>query len=423
MTAAIRFENVSKQYRLGEVGTGTLSHDLHRAWAKLRGKPDPFALVGSVNDRAQKGGEYVWALKDISFDVKQGEILGVIGRNGAGKSTLLKLLSRVTAPTAGRIRARGRIASLLEVGTGFHPELTGRENIYLNGAILGMQRPEIARQLDAIIDFSGCAKYIDTPVKRYSSGMMVRLGFAVAAHLECEILVVDEVLAVGDAEFQKRCIAKMQSVSSGAGKTVLFVSHNMGAMANLCTRAVVLDQGALAIVESPQNAIRFYHDSSPLYQSPKDLIALQLDSELKFRSVSLDSSDGSVDKIGFRSKVNLKFEYFLEVEIVGLELAVAIYGVNGNRVFTSERSMCFDHPVSVGLSEATVSIPAETLVPGHYTVELAASVPNSRIVQILKEVFRFEIVDDGYHFSRYKDVDVGCVYVRCDWHEQAGQVS
>ncbi len=257
MTTAIRFENVSKQYRLGEVGTGTLSNDLHRTWAKLRGKPDPFAMVGAVNDREQRGGEYVWALKDVTFDVEQGEILGIIGRNGAGKSTLLKLLSRVTAPTTGYIKAKGRIASLLEVGTGFHPELTGRENVYLNGAILGMRRHEITKQLDDIVEFSGCAKYIDTPVKRYSSGMMVRLGFAVAAHLQCEILVVDEVLAVGDAEFQKRCINRMRDIA-GQGRTVIFVSHSLATITSLCKTAVLLDQGSKVFCGTAQEVVSEY---------------------------------------------------------------------------------------------------------------------------------------------------------------------
>ena len=244
---AIEFENISKQYRLGLVSTGTLSHDLNRFWqTKVLRREDPYLKVGEVNDRAHKGAsEYVWALKDINFKVEQGDVVGIIGRNGAGKSTLLKLLSRVTAPTTGTIRARGRIASLLEVGTGFHPEMTGRENIYMNGAIMGMTRAEITRKLDEIVDFSGCERYLDTPVKRYSSGMTVRLGFAIAAHLEPEILVVDEVLAVGDAEFQKKAIGKMQDVSKGEGRTVLFVSHNMGAVKNLCKTGILLDNGMM----------------------------------------------------------------------------------------------------------------------------------------------------------------------------------
>jgi lipopolysaccharide transport system ATP-binding protein len=224
MPPVIKVENLSKAYQLGEIGTGTLSRDLERYWARLRGKEDPFLKIGEVNDRAKKGeSDVVWSLKDLDFEIEQGDAVGIIGRNGAGKSTLLKILSRVTAPTTGSVKVKGRIASLLEVGTGFHPELSGRENIYLNGAILGMRKAEIKRNFDEIVDFSGVERYIDTPVKRYSSGMYVRLAFAVAAHLESEILIVDEVLAVGDAEFQKKCLGKMGEVSKGEGRTVLFV--------------------------------------------------------------------------------------------------------------------------------------------------------------------------------------------------------
>lgn len=256
---AIKFENISKQYRLGLVGTGTISHDLNRWWHLVRGKEDPYLKIGETNDRSTKGSsKYVWALKDITFDIKQGDVVGIIGKNGAGKSTLLKILSRVTSPTTGSIKAKGRIASLLEVGTGFHPEMTGRENIYMNGAIMGMTKAEITRKLDEIVDFAGIERYIDTPVKRYSSGMTVRLGFAIAAHLEPEILVVDEVLAVGDAEFQKKAIGKMQDVSKGEGRTVLFVSHNMTAMQNLCHRGIILRNGGMHFDGDINSAIDHY---------------------------------------------------------------------------------------------------------------------------------------------------------------------
>jgi len=263
---AIEFDKVSKQYRLGLVSTGTLAHDLNRFWqTKVMGREDPYLKIGETNDRASKGNsEYVWALRDIDFKVEQGDVVGIIGRNGAGKSTLLKLLSRVTSPTTGSIRARGRIASLLEVGTGFHPEMTGRENIYMNGSIMGMTRAEITRKLDEIVDFSGCERYLDTPVKRYSSGMSVRLGFAIAAHLDPEILVVDEVLAVGDAEFQKKAIGKMQDVARGEGRTVLFVSHNMGAVRNLCKRGIVLENGMLDFDGTADAAVERYLSASNL---------------------------------------------------------------------------------------------------------------------------------------------------------------
>ncbi len=283
MPTAIRIESVSKLYRLGTVGTGTMAHDLNRWWHQIRGKEDPYAKVGQLNDRTlssakdqkqkTKDGaapDYVWALRDINLEVQQGEILGIIGRNGAGKSTLLKLLSRVTAPTTGSIKTKGRIASLLEVGTGFHPELTGRENIYINGAILGMKRHEITGQLDAIIEFSGCAKYLDTPVKRYSSGMMVRLGFAVAAHLRCEILIVDEVLAVGDLEFQAKCIGKMKDVGA-SGRTVLFVSHNLASVRKLCNKGVLMDQGTLSAPVPIEDVINAYTDCFVLSEDLVDL--------------------------------------------------------------------------------------------------------------------------------------------------------
>jgi lipopolysaccharide transport system ATP-binding protein len=260
MSTVIQVKSLSKIYRLGEIGTGTISRDLERWYKmKIKGQEDPFLKIGETNERSKKGaGDVVYALRDINFEVQQGEALGIIGKNGAGKSTLLKLISRVTSPTTGKIRIKGRVASLLEVGTGFHPELTGRENIYLNGAILGMRKKEITGKLDEIIDFSGVERYIDTPVKRYSSGMYVRLAFAVAAHLESEILIVDEVLAVGDAEFQKKCLGKMGEVSKGEGRTVLFVSHNLIAVKQLCNKGIILTNGVLSFSGSSEEAVQNY---------------------------------------------------------------------------------------------------------------------------------------------------------------------
>ncbi len=288
MSIILKAENISKQYRLGQVGTGTLSHDLNRWWHTVRGKEDPYLKVGGVNIRNAKATEdYVWALKDVNFEVKQGEVLGIIGKNGAGKSTLLKILSRVTAPTTGNIKIKGRIASLLEIGTGFHPELTGRENIFMNGAVLGMTKSEIKNKLDEIISFSGCEMYIDTPVKRYSSGMTVRLGFAVAAHLEPEILVVDEVLAVGDAEFQKKALGKMQDLSQGEGRTVLFVSHNMGSIKSLCSSCLVLNNGHIDYIGESENAINKYLTND----------VLKFDKELISRKDRYGSGDVQFQKI------------------------------------------------------------------------------------------------------------------------------
>ena len=297
MTIAIEFNNISKLYRLGLVSSGTLSSDLQRWWQmNILGKEDPFLKVGSVNDRSKAAdSDYVWALKDIDFKVEQGDVVGIVGKNGAGKSTLLKLLSKVTAPTTGMIKAKGRIASLLEVGTGFHSELTGRENIYMNGTILGMTKQEIDKKIDEIIDFSGCERYIDTPVKRYSSGMTVRLGFAVAAHLDPEILVVDEVLAVGDAEFQKKAIGKMQDVSQGEGRTVLFVSHNMTSIRHLCKSGVVLENGQVVFMGTANDAIDRYMASNscmlvdtPIREHPRPK---GCNGDIKFESIAFLNKD------------------------------------------------------------------------------------------------------------------------------------
>jgi len=295
----LKVENVSKQYRLGLVGTGTISHDLNRFFAKIRGKEDPYLKIGESNDRSTKGtSEYVWALKDINFEVKRGEVLGIIGKNGAGKSTLLKILSKVTGPTTGSIKSNGRIASLLEVGTGFHPEMTGKENIFLNGAILGMTKKEIATKLEEIIEFSGCERYIDTPVKRYSSGMKVRLAFAVAAFLEPDILIVDEVLAVGDAEFQKKAIGKMQDISSQAGRTVLFVSHDMAAIQSLCNKLLLLENGKHIFKGDVQDGIYQYLKSGLLNSN-----------NLKLSTVDKRKGNGSskFKKIEFSFSFNNKF--------------------------------------------------------------------------------------------------------------------
>jgi lipopolysaccharide transport system ATP-binding protein len=282
----LKVENVGKQYRLGLVGTGTLSHDLNRWWSRIRGKEDPYLRVGETNVRSEKGdSEYVWAIQNINFEVNKGEVLGIIGKNGAGKSTLLKILSRVTSPTTGEIKTNGKIASLLEVGTGFHPEMTGRENIYLNGAILGMTNAEINLKIKEIIEFSGCLRYVDTPVKRYSSGMRVRLAFAVAAFLEPDILVVDEVLAVGDIEFQKKAIGKMQDISTSDGRTVLFVSHNMASVRSLCSRTICLENGEIAIDTNTPDAINFY---------------LRNSNKIDFKAIKInqDNFNFSIDDIG-----------------------------------------------------------------------------------------------------------------------------
>ncbi|TAD91792.1 MAG: ABC transporter ATP-binding protein, partial [Bacteroidetes bacterium] len=261
LDTVIQVNDISKQYRLGKIGTGTIAHDLNRWWHTIRGKENPYLKLGDVNDRTLKtDSDYVWALRNVSFEVNRGDVVGIIGRNGAGKSTLLKILSRTTTPTLGNIKIKGRVASLLEVGTGFNPELSGKENIFLNGAILGMTKREIKSKFDEIVDFSGVEKYVDTPVKRYSSGMYVRLAFAVAAHLDPEILIVDEVLAVGDAEFQKKAIGKMKDVSKSEGRTVLFVSHNMGAIASLCKKAISLRNGVVHLDGDVDDVLKGFNE-------------------------------------------------------------------------------------------------------------------------------------------------------------------
>lgn len=335
MSIILKAENISKQYRLGTVGTGTLSHDLNRWWHNVRGKDDPYLKVGAVNDRNSKSNEeYAWALRDINFKVKTGEVLGIIGKNGAGKSTLLKILSRVTSPTTGSIKTRGRIASLLEVGTGFHGELTGRENIFMNGAVLGMTKSEIKNKLDEIIAFSGCERYIDTPVKRYSSGMTVRLGFAVAAHLEPEILVVDEVLAVGDAEFQKKAIGKMQDLSQGEGRTVLFVSHNMVSVQKLCTKCLVLENGSISFSGNSDESIRNYlADKSIAYNfSNKKRNTSSHKAEIK--NIVFKNCNGEIISVIMSGqKVFLEIEIEIKKGFSQLSVGVGIYDQNNNPQF------------------------------------------------------------------------------------------
>lgn len=343
----LKIENLSKLYRLGEVGTGTISHDLNRWWAKIRGKEDPYALVGQVNDRNQKAkSDYVWSLKDINFEVEQGEVLGIIGKNGAGKSTLLKIISQITSPTKGKIKAKGRIASLLEVGTGMNPELTARENIYLNGAILGMTKKEIESKFDEIIDFSGCAMYVDTPIKRFSSGMRVRLGFAVAAFLEPEILIVDEVLAVGDAEFQKKAIGKMKDISAGGSRTILFVSHNMAAVQNLCSRGILLKNGSIDFVGNVEETIQRYLNDNENDNSNQDLTtkARQGNGTLKFThwsvSKTIDKKETTQLISGTPCFIQLYFESFDDLENV--IFSIAIYSKTSKIFYTALRSDCIN---------------------------------------------------------------------------------
>ncbi len=388
---AIKVENLGKLYRLGEIGTGTLSNDLSRTWARFRGKEDPFAKIGETNDRTTKGtSDFVWSLKDVNFEVKQGEVLGIIGRNGAGKSTLLKILSKVTAPTIGSVKVRGRIASLLEVGTGFHPELTGRENIFLNGAILGMTKVEIRSKFDEIVDFSGIERYIDTPVKRYSSGMYVRLAFAVSAFLEPEILIVDEVLAVGDAEFQKKCLGRMKDVSDKDGRTVLFVSHNMAAIANLSNRICCFENGRLAKQGGVRECIDYYLKANSTKHN-SDLTSFTL-ADPDFRFVNFEFVEVGLGNVFYTSnKIGFKYVYEVKQEAHGLRVGFDIIDNFENIIFRSFHDD-LDKETShflPGLYESSGFIPANLLKDGAYIIRLKIGIHNVR--WIIDEQIEFKI--------------------------------
>jgi lipopolysaccharide transport system ATP-binding protein len=384
---AIKFENISKQYRLGLVSTQTLSHDLNRWWqTSILRKEDPYLKIGETNDRASKGNsEYVWALHDITFDVKQGEVLGIIGKNGAGKSTLLKILSRVTTPTTGIIKARGRIASLLEVGTGFHPELTGRENIYMNGSIMGMTKKEITDKLDEIVDFAGVERYLDTPTKRYSSGMTVRLGFSVAAHLEPEILVVDEVLAVGDAEFQKKAIGKMQDVSRGEGRAILFVSHNMSAIKSLCNRGVVLENGVVKYSSNAIEAVAHYLKTDELTEG-KPLI-----SKLQMRSREITINEVTVNDSPFNHIFLSYPERKLHIKIKGQALNKMKIGIECHLFDNQEIKLGKFTPCKQGINiinagnftiEDTIQLPMN-IANGDYYLQIEVTHPNVEYLAVI----------------------------------------
>ncbi|HET6224880.1 MAG TPA: ABC transporter ATP-binding protein [Bacteroidia bacterium] len=403
---------MGKQYHLGQVGTGSMSHDLNRFWHKVRGKEDPYLKVGDVNDRTVKGGAgIVWALKDINFNVNEGEVLGIIGKNGAGKSTLLKILSQITSPTVGEMKVKGRIAALLEVGTGFHPELTGKENIFLNGAILGMTKKEIKNKLDEIIDFSGVEKYLDTPVKRYSSGMLVRLGFAVAAHLEPEILIVDEVLAVGDAEFQKKCLGKMQDVAKNSGRTILFVSHNIGAVKELCTRAIYLKNGMLELSANVDEAINRYYDD--FRKSAVQYINTKPKSEGFIKTYfCADDFNKPKEIFNFKENILVYLELGGKIDLKKISVGAAIKDKFGNKIFTTT-TLCDiqkDKIVSYRLV-----IPKEFLLSGQYTIDLALFIPQGVVYDYVNDGAQFSVVDIDSELAIYGSADIGSVYTKCLW--------
>jgi len=392
----IKVENLSKAYQIGQIGTGTISRDIERFWmTRVLGKDDPFLKIGETNDRTIKGAsDIVWSLKDINFEINQGEAVGIIGKNGAGKSTLLKLLSRVTSPTTGEIKVKGRIASLLEVGTGFHPELSGKENIYLNGAILGMRKKEITRKLDEIIDFSGVERYIDTPVKRYSSGMYVRLAFAVAAHLESEILIVDEVLAVGDAEFQKKCLGKMGDISKGQGRTVLFVSHNMAAVKSLCQRGIILENGTIKFEGKINDVLSIYEDAN------NHNVVMEYIGNKVIKKAVLNEK---LDIVKYKSPFKLDVYFEANDVIKNLVLGIVIKDLNDVELIgINNKHYIFDkiNPNDALKGKISLTIDEINLMPGMYKLDLFLGdsindieVVRDAIIFTISESFDFETVN------------------------------
>ena len=391
----IKVENLSKQYRLGTVGTGTLRHDVNRAWHKLRGKEDPYLTLGETNERNVKGSsEYVWALQNINFTVNHGDVLGIIGRNGAGKSTLLKLLSRTTSPSTGSIKIKGRVASLLEVGTGFHGELSGRENIFLNGAIMGMSKQEIKKKLEEIIDFAGVERYIDTPVKRYSSGMYVRLAFGVAAHLEPDIMIVDEVLAVGDAEFQKKALGKMKDVSVNEGRTVLFVSHNMTAIKNLCPVCIYLKNGnihSMGETEQVMNQYLSHNTNSSLRQFFDDPVTAPGNEKIKMKRIEvvpkLVTAD---DPITIHTAINVEFEFWNYIEDVPINLSLHLYTMQSECVFNVGTASI---KLSKGIHKGVCEIPGNLLNDGIYSVSMMVVGEASYMIYNFEDAVSFEVAE------------------------------
>ncbi|PWG04495.1 ABC transporter ATP-binding protein [Polaribacter aquimarinus] len=417
----LKIENLSKQYRLGVVGTGTIAHDINRFIAKVRGKDDPYLKIGESNDRSSKGNsEYVWALKNINFDVNKGEVLGIIGKNGAGKSTLLKILSKVTGPTTGFIKSKGRIASLLEVGTGFHPEMTGRENIFLNGAILGMTKKEIQSKLDEIVSFSGCERYIDTPVKRYSSGMTVRLAFSVAAHLEPDILIVDEVLAVGDAEFQKKAIGKMQNISNSDGRTVLFVSHNMSAIKNLCSRVIVLENGTVKFQGKTEEALDAYLSKN--YQTNYFINFLNnktsSNKEIQFKSIQLRNQLNKKTKdFSIGDDLNIDLTIINASSEAKIDLGIQVKSIDDFPIFhIMGRDSNYDLVLEKKEETFSVSIKDIRLFPGVYSINLTCNnLSGHQIFDAIENAITFEIIDGGKYTNRQLPKAAGLFFLNPEW--------
>lgn len=417
MPVAIKAENLSKAYQIGEFTTGTISRDIERWWALARGKEDPFLKIGETNVRSEKGGSnIVWSLKDLNFEVEQGEAIGIIGKNGAGKSTLLKVLSQVTTPTTGTIKMRGRVASLLEVGTGFHPELTGRENIYLNGAILGMTRSEVTRKFDEIVDFAGVERYIDTPVKRYSSGMYVRLAFAVAAHLDSEILIVDEVLAVGDAEFQKKCIGKMGDISKGEGRTILFVSHVLSMIKSLCKSTIIIEDGKIRDRGPSDLMIKEYLSSKKESKRSWEEGAVG-DHVANLLSARITNVVGeSIEYAELTQDTIIEYTYRIKESGYTFNPNIHFFDQNGNYVFVTSDQYNQKRYVS-GIYTSRVIIPANFLNTGIFTAGLAlTSYPGTVIHFFESDALTFEVKEDiGRRDHAYTGAIPGVIRPELEW--------
>lgn len=423
MATAIEFNDVSKQYRLGLVSTKTLSHDLDRWWkVNVLHKEDPYLKIGSVNDRASAAdSEYVWALRNIDFKVEQGDVVGIIGKNGAGKSTLLKLLSKITAPTTGTINARGRIGALLEVGTGFHSEMTGRENIYLNGAIMGMNKQEISRKLDEIVAFSGCERYIDTPVKRYSSGMTVRLGFAVAAHLEPEILVVDEVLAVGDAEFQKKAIGKMQEVSKGEGRTVLFVSHNMTSVKSLCNRGILLQNGMVCDDGGVDAVVSHYLRGNHEADNHKCWDFPEIHAKgFELLEIGVRKSNGNwSDVMRMDDSIDIIIRYRLTCPHDQLHITMHLKNEQGLDVCSfSGGGRCYEYKHEAGEYEQICHIPAHFLNWGNYAIDFFAVENRARSFIRENDIVSFTVSNVCHAIGTFMGKEPGDITPLFDFDER-----
>lgn len=419
----LKVENISKQYRLGLVGTGTIADDLKRWWYRIRGKEDPFLKVGEINDRTRKANsDYVWALKDVTFEVEKGEVLGIIGKNGAGKSTLLKILSKVTSPTTGEIKTKGRIASLLEVGTGFHGEMTGRENIFLNGAILGMTKREINSKIGEIIEFSGCERYIDTPVKRYSSGMTVRLAFAVAAFLEPEILVVDEVLAVGDDEFQKKAIGKMQDIAKGEGRTVLFVSHNMAAIQDLCTKAILLSEGTVKMFGDVEEVVNSYLSSNTTSSGTLDFSYNNNHESAKIKAITFFDSENRINSQLISGKpIKILVDFNVKRNLRNPVFSLRISDLQNVNVVTWRSNDFLESPLKRNISKdfkIVLEIDSFYLLNGIYDVSMGLADGKEILDMQIKKV-QIEILpgkpSDEYHILTKEKSSNSLVFTPAKW--------